>query len=92
MPTRSLPLPKARPAPCLPIFQYRFGNGLQKPEFSQARGLPGRSYLSTIETPWRRAAEYYAVPWRGKWATELGGCCLARRSMPTTSCRSSTDR
>ena len=23
--------------------------------------------------PWKRTAAYYAVPWRGKWETELGG-------------------
>ena len=66
------------PGTLFPIFQYRFGNGLQKLKFLQARGLTGRSYLSTIETSWRRPAEYYAVPWRGKWATELGGCCLSQ--------------
>ncbi len=59
-----------------PIFQYRFGNGLQKLKFLQEKGLTGTPYLSTIETSWRRGADYYAVPWRGNWATELGGCCL----------------
>lgn len=66
------------PGTLFPIFQYRFGNGLQKLKFLQARGLTGQAYLSTIETSWRRPAEYYAVPWRGKWATELGGCCLSQ--------------
>ena len=66
------------PGTLFPTFQYRFGNGLQKLKFLQARGLTGRAYLSTIETSWRRPAEYYAVPWRGKWATELGGCCLSQ--------------
>ena len=66
------------PGTLFPVFQYRFGNGLQKLKFLQARGLTGRAYLSTIETSWRRPAEYYAVPWRGKWATELGGCCLSQ--------------
>ena len=28
------------------------------------------------ETHWVRTAEYYAVPWRGKWATELGGVLM----------------
>jgi predicted dehydrogenase len=57
----------------MPIFQYRFGHGLQKLKFLQAQGLTGTAYLSTVETAWRRRAEYYAVPWRGKWKTELGG-------------------
>ena len=60
-----------------PIFQYRFGAGLQKLKLLQAKGLCGIPYLTTIETSWRREADYYAVPWRGKWDTELGGCCLA---------------
>lgn len=61
-----------------PIFQYRFGNGLQKLKALQAEGLCGTPYLTTIETSWRREADYYAVPWRGKWDTELGGCCLSQ--------------
>lgn len=59
-----------------PIFQYRFGNGLQKLKLLQAKGLCGTPYLTTIETSWRRGADYYEVPWRGKWASELGGACL----------------
>jgi predicted dehydrogenase len=60
----------------MPIFQYRFGHGLQKLKFLLEQGLAGRAYLSTVETSWRRRADYYAVPWRGKWKTELGGCLL----------------
>ncbi len=61
-----------------PIFQYRFGSGLQKLKLLQEKGLCGKPYLSTIETSWRREADYYEVPWRGKWATELGGCCVSQ--------------
>jgi predicted dehydrogenase len=57
----------------MPIFQYRFGHGLQKLKFLIEAGIAGRAYLTTSETAWRRRAEYYAVPWRGKWATEGGG-------------------
>jgi predicted dehydrogenase len=60
----------------MPIFQYRFGHGLQKLRFLQAEGLTGTPYQATVETAWRRRPEYYAVPWRGKWATELGGALL----------------
>jgi predicted dehydrogenase len=60
----------------MPIFQYRFGHGLQKLKFLIEAGLAGQAYLSTVETAWRRRAEYYALPWRGKWATELGGVLL----------------
>jgi predicted dehydrogenase len=61
----------------MPIFQYRFGHGLQKLRLLIARGLTGKAYLSTVETAWRRRAPYYAVPWRGKWATERGGALLS---------------
>ncbi len=36
-----------------------------------------QAYLSTVETSWRRKADYYAVPWRGKWKTELGGTLVS---------------
>jgi predicted dehydrogenase len=61
-----------------PIFQYRFGNGLQKLKLLQANGLCGTPYLTTVETSWRREADYYDIAWRGKWETELGGCCLTQ--------------
>ena len=57
----------------MPIFQYRFGHGLQKLRLLRERGVAGRAYLSTSETTWRRRADYYAIPWRGRWQTELGG-------------------
>jgi predicted dehydrogenase len=61
-----------------PIFQYRFGHGLQKLKHLQSKGFAHTPYLSTIETSWRRDADYYEVQWRGKWATEMGGCCLTQ--------------
>lgn len=60
----------------MPIFQYRFGHGLQKLKLLLAEGLGSAAYLATVETAWRRRAAYYAVPWRGRWATELGGALL----------------
>lgn len=60
----------------MPIFQYRFGHGLQKLKYLVDQGLAGRAYLTTVETAWRRRAAYYDVPWRGKWQTELGGAVL----------------
>jgi predicted dehydrogenase len=61
----------------MPIFQYRFGHGLQKLKFLVDAGLAGRAYLATVEMAWRRRADYYAVPWRGTWKTELGGTLLS---------------
>jgi predicted dehydrogenase len=57
----------------MPIFNYRFGAGVQKLRHLIAAGVAGRAYLATIEVAWRRRADYYAVPWRGRWQTELGG-------------------
>lgn len=60
----------------MPIFQYRYGTGLQKLKHLIAEGLTGNPFLTTIETHWWRGPDYYEVPWRGKWATELGGGLL----------------
>jgi predicted dehydrogenase len=64
----------------MPIFQYRFGHGLQRLRYLVDVGLAGRAYVTTVETAWRRRADYYAVPWRGKWKTELGGTLLSHAS------------
>jgi predicted dehydrogenase len=62
----------------MPIFQYRFGHGLQKLKKLVEAGLTGPAYLTTVETAWRRRLDYYtAVPWRGKWQTELGGVLVS---------------
>src|SRR5216684_1366978 len=60
----------------MPVFQYRFGNGLQKARRIVERGLAGKPYLASVETAWMRGAKYYSVPWRGRWETELGGALL----------------
>ena len=62
----------------MPVFQYRFGGGLQRLKRLVELGLAGRALLTTIETSWQRGPDYYAVPWRGKWATEMGGVCLTQ--------------
>jgi len=60
----------------MPVFQYRYGNGLQKAKRIVDSGLAGKPYLATVETAWMRGAKYYSVPWRGRWETELGGVLL----------------
>jgi predicted dehydrogenase len=60
----------------MPIFQYRFGRGLQKLKSLVDKGITGKAYMTTVETAWRRRSEYYAAPWRGKWETELGGALV----------------
>lgn len=60
----------------MPIFQYRFGAGLQKLRALVAAGVAGKPIMTTVETHWWRGPDYYAVPWRGRWASELGGGLL----------------
>lgn len=60
----------------IPVFQMRFGAGLQKLKRLVDRGVAGRSYLATIETAWHRTSAYYEVPWRRSWSGALGGCLL----------------
>jgi predicted dehydrogenase len=62
----------------MPIMQFRFGNGLRQLQHLIARGVPGRAYVATIETHWSRGPDYYASPWRGRKATELGGALLSQ--------------
>jgi len=63
----------------MPIFQYRFGAGVQKLHKLVRLGLTGAPLVASVEVHWRRRASYYsAVPWRGKMATELGGVLLSQ--------------
>lgn len=66
----------------MPVFQYRFGNGIQQVKAIIDAGLAGRPFVGTVETLWRREADYYAVPWRGKWKTELGGVLMGHAIHP----------
>jgi predicted dehydrogenase len=66
----------------MPVFQYRFGNGIQQVKRIIDSGLAGRPFVGTVETLWRREAPYYAVPWRGKWKTELGGVLMGHAIHP----------
>ncbi len=60
----------------MPIFQYRFGNGIQQARAIIEAGIAGKPFVGTVETLWRRERAYYEVPWRGKWKTELGGVLM----------------
>ncbi len=58
-----------------PIFQYRFGHGIQKLHHLRARGFAAAPSVATAETHWWRSTPYYeAARWRGTFAGELGGC------------------
>ncbi|MBA3325890.1 MAG: Gfo/Idh/MocA family oxidoreductase [Rhodobacteraceae bacterium] len=61
----------------MPVFQYRYGDGVEKARRIIDAGIAGKPYLGTVETLWLREADYYAAaPWRGKWASELGGALV----------------
>ena len=58
-----------------PIFQYRFGHGIQKLHHLRARGFGASPSVATAETHWWRSTPYYeAARWRGTFSGELGGC------------------
>jgi len=61
----------------MPIFQYRFGRGIDRMRRLLEAGVPGTPYVASVETFWRRYATYYAVDWRGRFDTELGGVCVS---------------
>ena len=60
----------------MPIFQYRFGNGVQKARRLIELGIAGKPYVATAETAWKRTATYYETPWRGRRGAERGGVLL----------------
>jgi predicted dehydrogenase len=67
---------KAASGRVMPIFQYRFADGVQKAKRIIEMGIAGKSYLGTAETAWKRTTKYYETPWRGRWDTERGGVLL----------------
>lgn len=62
----------------MPIFQYRFGQGLQKLKYLVDQKLAGEAFVFNVDVAWWRDSEYYQNPWRGKRATELGGALLSQ--------------
>jgi predicted dehydrogenase len=66
------------PGRVLPVFQYRFGNGVQKAKRITELGIAGKPYLATVETAWRRTPEYYATAWRERRDAALGGVLLSQ--------------
>jgi predicted dehydrogenase len=55
------------------VFQHRFGSAAQTLRGQVADGTLGRPLVGVCHTLWYRDHAYYAVPWRGEWATEGGG-------------------
>lgn len=59
-----------------PVFQYRYGRGLDQLRALLAAGFGRKAYAASAETHWNRQSAYYGVPWRGTWAGESGGSIL----------------
>ncbi|MET7683753.1 Gfo/Idh/MocA family oxidoreductase [Streptomyces sp. NPDC005423] len=55
------------------VFQHRFGSGARHVRRLLTTGALGRPLVAHCQTTWYRGSAYYAVPWRGRWATEGGG-------------------
>lgn len=55
------------------VFQHRYGSGAVHARELIASGELGVPLVAHCQTTWHRDAAYYAVPWRGKWASEGGG-------------------
>jgi predicted dehydrogenase len=55
------------------VFQHRFGSGARHLGRLIDSGALGRPLVALCQTTWYRDHDYFAVPWRGRWATEGGG-------------------
>lgn len=58
------------------VFQQRTGTATAHFRRLLAEGTLGRPLVALCNTLWYRNADYFAVPWRGKWETEGGGPTL----------------
>lgn len=58
------------------VFQQRTGTAAAHVRRLLQGGALGRPLIATCQTLWFRGADYFAVPWRGKWSTEGGGTTL----------------
>ncbi|MET0296428.1 MAG: Gfo/Idh/MocA family oxidoreductase [Microbacterium sp.] len=58
------------------VFQQRTGTAAAHVRGLLHSGALGRPLIAVCETLWYRGTDYFAVPWRGKWATEGGGTTL----------------
>ncbi|SMQ14401.1 Predicted dehydrogenase [Streptomyces sp. Ag82_O1-12] len=55
------------------VFQHRYGSGAVHARELITSGELGTPLVAHCQTTWHRDAAYYAVPWRGTWASEGGG-------------------
>ncbi|MFK4183977.1 Gfo/Idh/MocA family protein [Streptomyces sparsogenes] len=55
------------------VFQHRYGSGAVHARDLLTGGALGAPLVAHCQTTWYRDTDYYAVPWRGRWASEGGG-------------------
>ncbi|MBN1965024.1 MAG: Gfo/Idh/MocA family oxidoreductase [Anaerolineae bacterium] len=55
------------------VLQWRFGSAAKHLKRLIDDRAFGRPLVGICNTLWYRTPEYYLVPWRGKWTTEIGG-------------------
>lgn len=58
------------------VFQQRTGTAAAHVRDLLRGGALGRPLVAVCQTLWFRDADYFAVPWRGRWETEGGGTTL----------------
>ncbi|MGM7679425.1 Gfo/Idh/MocA family protein [Microbacterium sp. A94] len=58
------------------VFQQRTGTAAAHVRRLLHQGALGRPLIALCQTLWYRGADYFSVPWRGKWETEGGGTTL----------------
>ncbi|WP_335972818.1 MULTISPECIES: Gfo/Idh/MocA family protein [Streptomycetaceae] len=63
---------------CAPVFQWRAGSGAAHLRGLLRDGVLGPPLLALCQTTWYRGPDYYAAPWRGRRATELGGATVTQ--------------
>ena len=62
------------------VFQQRSGSAAAHVKGLLDSGALGRPLAALCQTHWYRTADYFAVPWRGTWASEGGGTTLSHGS------------
>jgi predicted dehydrogenase len=55
------------------VFQHRYGSGAAHARGLLCTGELGAPLVAHCQTTWHRDADYYSVPWRGRWDSEGGG-------------------
>ncbi|WP_165984039.1 Gfo/Idh/MocA family protein [Streptomyces sp. YIM 98790] len=55
------------------VAQHRYGSGAVHASTLLRDGHLGTPLVAHCQTTWHRDADYYAVDWRGRWASEGGG-------------------